>query len=97
MSLHVSLLTPHSATPTYLLTCARTYHRTLLDPTTPADISRALAGDAVDLILLTTLTPEIQSAATILHHHTGAPILALNPAGTSRTNTPLPIARPHAG
>lgn len=87
--LHVTLITPHPQTPTYLLTCGHTWHRTVLDPTHPAMVQDALGDNKPDLILLTTPTELTLASAEILHHRTGAPILAHE----SLKETALPIAR----
>ena len=87
--LHITLLTPHAETPTYLLTCGHTWHRTVVDPTHPATVQDALGNNKPDLILLTAATELTLSSAEILHHRTGAPILA----GATLHDTALPIAR----
>ncbi|MBI1309058.1 MAG: hypothetical protein GC129_04295 [Proteobacteria bacterium] len=87
--LHVTMLEPHPQTPTYLLTCAHTYHRTVLDPTNPDTVEKSMGKDKLDLILLTTATELTLASAEILHHRTGAPILA----GENFKETALPVAR----
>lgn len=87
--LHVTMLEPHPQTPTYLLTCAHTFHRTVLDPVSPTIVQKALGNEKLDLILLTTATELTLASAEILHHRTGAPILAAE----SLKETALPVAR----
>lgn len=87
--MHVTLVSPHEHTPTYLLTCAHTLQRTVLDPIHPAMVMDALGTNKPDLILLTTATELTLAAAEILHHRTGAPILA----GNTLNETALPVAR----
>jgi hypothetical protein len=87
--LHTTLISPHAETPTYLLTCTHTLQRTVLDPIHPAMVTDALGSHALDLILLTSATELTLAAAEILHHRTGAPILASN----TLNETALPIAR----
>ncbi len=87
--MHVTLISPHAETPTYLLTCAHTFQRTVLDPIHPAMVTDALGSHKPDLILLTTATELTLAAAEILHHRTGAPILASN----TLNQTALPVAR----
>ncbi len=93
MPLHVTLVTPDSATPGYLVTCARTLHRTVIDPTHPADVLAALGEQPLDLILLTTLTPATAAAARALHLHTRAPVLASEDIQTEAKSSHLPLAR----
>lgn len=93
MPLHITLLTPDAATPGYLLTCARTLHRTVVDPTHPADVITALGEQPLDLILLTTLTPATAKAALTLHLHTRAPVLASEDIQTEAKSYHLPLAR----
>ncbi len=87
--LHVTMLDFHPQTPTYLLVCAHTWHRTVLDPVNPRLVKERLGADKLDLILLTTATEQTLAAAEWLHHHTGAPILA----GETLRETGLPVAR----
>lgn len=87
--MHATLVSPHPETPTYLLTCAHTLQRTVLDPIHPAMVMDALGSHKPDLILLTCATELTLAAAEILHHRTGAPILASN----TLNETALPIAR----
>lgn len=87
--LHVTRLSPHATTPTYMLTCGHTLQRTVVDPIHPAAVLDALGTYPLDLILLTTHTPLVAEAAELLHHRTGSPILASNTLGGSK----LPIAR----
>jgi hypothetical protein len=87
--MHVTLVNPHPHTPTYLLTCGHTYHRTVIDPTHPMQVKDILGDSTLDLILLTSATELTLSSAEILHHRTGAPILAAE----SFRETALPIAR----
>jgi len=87
--LHITLLAPHGQTPTYLLSCGHTWHRTVLDPTHPAPVQEALGNHKLDLILLTAATEHTLSSAEILHHRTGAPILA----SYALQGTALPVAR----
>lgn len=87
--MHVTLISPHAETPTYLLTCAHTFHRTVLDPIHPAMVTDALGSHKPDLILLTCATELTLAAAEILHHRTGAPILASN----TLNEMALPVAR----
>lgn len=87
--MHVTLVSPHAETPTYLLTCTHTLQRTVIDPIHPAMVIDALGSHKPDLILLTTATELTLAAAEILHHRTGAPILASN----TLNETALPVAR----
>ena len=87
--LHLTLITPHALSPTYLLTCGHTWQRTVIDPVAPAEVAAALTGQALDLILLTTLNEFTLASAEWLHRHAGAPILA--PAHFQQTA--LPVAR----
>jgi hypothetical protein len=87
--LHVTMLDLHPQTPTYLLVCAHTWHRTVLDPINPRLVKERLGADKLDLILLTTATEQTLAAAEWLHHHVGAPILA----GIGLQETQLPVAR----
>ncbi len=87
--LHVSMLDLHPQTPSYLLVCPQTYHRTVLDPIGVAAPLQALGNDPLDLILLTTPTEYTLAAAELLHARTGAPILA----GENLRETRLPVAR----
>ncbi len=87
--LHTTLISAHPSTPTYLLTCTPTLHRTVIDPIHPATVLDALGTQPLDLILLTTATELTFAAAEILHHRTGAPILASN----TLNETALPVAR----
>lgn len=87
--LHVTLLEPHPHTPTYLLTCGHTWHRTVVDPVNPATVQTALGLDKLDLILLTGISELTLAGAEILHHRTGAPVLA----GDALRETALPVAR----
>lgn len=87
--MHVTLISPHAETPTYLLTCAHTFHRTVLDPIHPAMVMDALGTHKPDLILLTCATELTLAAAEILHHRTGAPILASN----TLNEMAIPVAR----
>ncbi|MCA3244557.1 MAG: hypothetical protein INF43_04550 [Alphaproteobacteria bacterium] len=87
--LHVAMVEPHPQTPTYLLVCAHTYHRTVLDPVNVAATQHALGEDKLDLILLTTPTEYTLAAAELLQARTGAPILA----GENLRETRLPVAR----
>lgn len=87
--LHVTLLSPHEETPTYLLTCSHTFQRTVIDPIHPAMVTDALGSHKPDLILLTAATELTMAASEILHHRTGAPLLASN----TLNETALPIAR----
>lgn len=87
--LHVTLVEPHPHTPTYLLTCGHTWHRTVIDPVNPAAVQTALHGEKLDLILLTGINELTLASAEILHHRTGAPVLA----GDALRETALPVAR----
>lgn len=87
--LHVTLVEPHPQTPGYLLTCAHTYHRTMLDPVNLNATMTALGDNKLDLILLTNISEELLATAEILHHRTGAPILG----GHAFQQTNLPVAR----
>lgn len=87
--LHTTLVSPHDETPTYLLTCTHTLQRTIVDPIHPAMVTDALGSHQLDLILLTAATELTLAAAEILHHRTGAPILASN----TLNETALPVAR----
>lgn len=87
--LHTTLISAHPETPTYLLTCTHTLHRTIIDPIHPVAAQDALGAQPLDLILLTTATELTLAAAEILHHRTGAPILASN----TLNETALPVAR----
>ncbi|PZP39200.1 MAG: hypothetical protein DI585_04885 [Pseudomonas fluorescens] len=87
--LHVTLVSPHAETPTYLLTCAHTLQRTVIDPIHPAMVMDALGNHQPDLILLTTATELTLAAAEILHHRTGGAILASN----TLNGMSLPVAR----
>ncbi len=87
--LHVQMVEPHPQTPTYLLVCALTAHRTVLDPINLPATLHALAGEKLDLILLTAPTEYTLANAELLHARTGAPILA----GENLRETRLPVAR----
>jgi hypothetical protein len=87
--LHTTLITQHEQTPSYLITCTHTLHRTVIDPIHPASVQDALGTQPLDLILLTSATELTLAAAEILHHRTGAPILASN----TLNQTALPVAR----
>lgn len=87
--LHTTLISPHTETPSYLLTCTHTLQRTVVDPIHPAMVQDALGSHQLDLILLTTATELTLAAAEILHHRTGAAILASN----TLSETSLPVAR----
>jgi hypothetical protein len=87
--LHVALVEPHPQTPTYLLTCATTWQRTVIDPLHPHTVLEALGTDKLDLILLTCMTELTLAGAEMLHHRTGAPILAAE----NVQQTALPVAR----
>ena len=83
------MLDLHPQTPTYLLVCAHTYHRTVIDPVGVQAVQKGLGKDKLDLILLTTATEHTLAAAELLHQRTGAPILA----GENLRETRLPVAR----
>lgn len=87
--LHVIMVEPHPQTPTYLLTCAHTAHRTIIDPVSLTSCNASLKDLKLDLILLTTITEAILATAAKLRETTGAPILA----GENFRETNLPIAR----
>ena len=87
--LHVTRLSPHEHTPTYMLTCGHTLQRTVVDPIHPMAVLDALGSHPLDLILLTTATALTTEAAEILHHRTGGPILASNTLSGGK----LPVAR----
>lgn len=87
--LHVTRLSPHEHTPTYMLTCGHTLQRTVVDPIHPMAVLDALGSHPLDLILLTAATPLTTEAADTLHHRTGAAILACN----TLSGTKLPVAR----
>lgn len=87
--LHISLVSDHPQTPTYLLVCGHTCHRTVVDPVAPADVEKILGKDPLDLILLTTATELTLASAEVLSHSTGAPILA----AAALQDTALPLAR----
>ncbi|RYG60596.1 MAG: hypothetical protein EON60_06570 [Alphaproteobacteria bacterium] len=87
--LHTTLISPHPETPTFLLTCTHTLQRTVIDPIHPAAVQDALGSQHLDLILLTAATELTLAAAEILHHRTGAPVLASN----TLNETALPVAR----
>lgn len=87
--LHVTLIDPHPTTPTYLLTCAHTFHRTVIDPTNITLVEKALGENKPDLILLTAATELTIANAEILHHRTGASILGAE----NLRETNLPVAR----
>jgi hypothetical protein len=87
--LHVTMLDLHPQTPTYLLVCASTFQRAVLDPTNVPTTLHGLGADKLDLILLTTATEHTLAAAELLHARTGAPILA----GENLRETRLPVAR----
>ncbi len=87
--LHVTCLSPHALTPTYLLTCSHTLQHTVIDPIHPMAVRDALGSQPLDLILLTSESPLITEAAEALHHRMSAPILASNTLNTRK----LPIAR----
>ena len=87
--LHVTCLSPHAHTPTYLLTCSHTLQRTVLDPIHPMAVLDALGSQPLDLILLTNASALVVEAAEVLHHRTSAAILASNTLNTRK----LPIAR----
>lgn len=87
--LDVIMLEPHPQTPTYLLTCAHTFHRTLIDPVALQPCLAGLGENKLDLILLTAVTEPILATAQLLHQRTGAPILAAE----NFRETALPVAR----
>ncbi|NBX86514.1 MAG: hypothetical protein EBQ80_04695 [Proteobacteria bacterium] len=87
--LHVTMVDPHPQTPCYLLTCAHTWHRTIVDPTSPKLVQAALAENKLDLILITAMNEATLASAEILHHRTSAPILG----GEYLKETALPVAR----
>jgi hypothetical protein len=87
--LHLTLITPHPQSPTYLLACGHTWHRTVLDPVAPTDVMSVMAGQTIDLIMLTTLNEYTLASAEWLHRHASAPILAPE----SFKETALPVAR----
>lgn len=87
--LHVSMLEHHPQTPTYLLVCAQTFHRTVIDPTSIPAVMHGLGKDKLDLILLTSLTEQTLASAELLHSRTGAAILAPE----SFKDVRLPVAR----
>lgn len=87
--LHVSMLEHHPQTPSYLLVCAQTFYRTVIDPTNIPAILHGLGADKLDLILLTAITEQTLAAAELLHSRTGAPILA----GENFRDIRLPVAR----
>jgi hypothetical protein len=87
--LHVTMLDLHPHTPTYLVVCAASWHRTVVDPLNPKSVLASLGTDKLDLIFLTAATEDTLAAAELLHQRTGAPILA----SESLRGTSLPVAR----
>jgi hypothetical protein len=87
--LHVTMVEPHPQTPTYLLVCAHTFQRAVIDPVNVPITQHVLGQDKLDLILLTTPTEFTLAAAELLHARTSAPILA----GKNMQEIRLPVAR----
>lgn len=87
--LNITQIEPHSHTPSYLLTCVHTWHRTVIDPLNAGTVQKALGENKLDLILLTTATEGTLLGAETLHQRTGAPVLAAE----NLRETSLPVAR----